>query len=282
MKNTNRKEQNNSQNESNRSELTTLTTLEELGANLPLGKKNKDGKYQRDIVLRRWNYKMNRELSKKKGPHDIMFKYAAIVLATMCKKLGPFDFENTQDDLRTANVYSLFMGDVLYAYCYLRSQAMGNDMNIPIVCPNCSRKFEWELDLRTLPVYVADSEESLCWEKELREPVEMRGKEVKKIGFGPALWSGISSTDPNDESSQETAIITASIRNFDGNPVQAVEKDLDELGKRDIEEILRDIAINSIGPDMSFDVKCPNDSCRLEWRMMINWTYDSFFGVSSL
>jgi hypothetical protein len=158
---------------------------------------------------------------------------------------------------------------------------MGKDLDLNTTCPVCGNKFVWSADLDTLPVRIANSVDELCWEYQLLEPINIRGDEIKSFGVGPVRWADIESVDPGDESTQELAVLLGAIHSIDGREVRLTENDLDELGKRDLEEILAKIATSSLGPDMAVEVTCPIKICKANWRIMIDWTYDSFFGVSS-
>lgn len=262
-----------------------IKTLEEQGDNLPLGIIDQSGGYSREIAFRRWNLKRNEELRKKqkqkgKGPMS-MFRYAAIVLSEMCTRIGPHNFESMNSSERILEIYKMYHGDVMFAYMALRRDAMGEDIYTDIECPRCNNKFSFCGDLNTLPVRTAETLVDAQWKYDLKDPFPLRDMTVESLSFQPVRWSSIERSKPIDESKIESMIVIGSIFEVNGQPMDLVDGDLDEIGKRDFEEILYLTGNNSIGPDMSIDCVCNSPMCGYEWKIAIDWTYDNFFAITS-
>jgi len=172
---------------------TSTVTLKKLGAKLPLGILNGDGTYSGDIAVRPWRMKEERELGELRDSHrdGNVAQYVGMVLATMCTKLGPHNFEGMKFEERRIIVGQMYMGDVFYAYIWLRIQAMGHQLNMNLTCPNCERKFPFVADLESTEVIAADNLKDAKWEYKLHTPIKLRDTMVKSLLIGPARWNGL-------------------------------------------------------------------------------------------
>jgi len=273
---------------------TQKTTVKERGANLPLGMLGGDaGAYARNIAVREWTLVEERSIGAERDANRDanIAQFVSMILSQMCTKFGRHDFESMKPAERRANVGQAFMGDVFYAYVWLRIQAMGNVLSLNLTCPNCLNKFEFAADLDTVEVTTADKLQDAQWEYELFKPLEVRGKTVKKLLMGPAYWNALemmSSTGSGfDSGAAKSAIILGSIHGLadykdkDGKAevVALASHELDRMNKRDIERLTAAIDKNAIGPDMSVEDKCGR--CKRTFKLSIDWSYDSFFGDSS-
>jgi len=270
--------------------LVTETTLVERGANLPLGILNDEGAWATDIAVRPWRMKEEKALGKLRDENrNINFaQYVSMVLAVMCSRLGPHDFNSIEDMAkRRVHIGQMWLGDVFYAYCWLRYRSLGSELALDITCPfsSCGNQFAYYADLRTLEVSTAKKLEDTYWEYTLRDPFEIRGKEATGFVFGPMRWSSLESmgsvvTEFN-QGAQKAEAIRFSIHKLKGSSenIALADGELDDMSKYDIEAITAKIDTNSIGPNMAIEDNCPK--CRRKFRMTIDWTYENFFGISS-
>ena len=58
-----------------------------------------------------------------------------------------------------------------------------------------------------------------------------------------------------------------------------IATDLDDMTKRDIEALAKQIDDRELGPDLSIAETCPR--CGLQFRTSLDWGYASFFSASS-
>jgi hypothetical protein len=266
--------------------------LKEQGARLPLGIINTDGTYTKDIAVRRWRMAEERELGelRDKNRDANVAQFVGMVLATMCTQLGRHKFEELKQEERRIHISQMFMGDVFYAYVWLRLQTLGSELHLNLRCPNCGFRFPLVADLETIEVDGCDTLEECMWEYKLKESFEIRGKEVTDLLMGPARWTSLESMQGVgglNTGAAKASVILGSIHGIanwkdkDGKPMQVAlaESELDEMGKRDIEAITNRVDEHAVGPNMSVEGSCQR--CRYQYKLAIDWGYDSFFGDSS-
>jgi len=259
--------------------------LKDYGIKLALGIPDKAGYYHKDLAFRRWNLKMNEELKRKqrqKGKGALtFFQYVAVVLSEMCTRIGPHDFTQMEENDRLAAIYHMYHGDVLQAYVLLRYETMGEEIDVNLNCPRCGWKTSFCGDLNTLPIRSADKIEDIEFEYKLREPFEIRGEMAETILFTQNRWFSMKNIDTANLEKMESTIVLGSIKSVNGKDMALVDGELNEIGKRDFETILKLVNDNSLGPDMSIDAVCDRLICNNQWKVPIDWTYDNFFSVTS-
>lgn len=265
-----------------------LKTLAQQGAVLPLGTPTPDGiALARDISCRPWRMKEEVELGalRDKNREANLAQYVSMVLATMCTRLGGHDLEKMKYEERLVVISQMFMADVFYAYIWLRTQTLGNEMALKIACPACKKKSDLTADLGTVEVKAVEKHADAEWDYTLSTPFTIRGIELKSLRLGPARWNAVESIPSNvplNSGRAKAEVIRCSIVGYnDVRPVVLGDNELDELGKRDIETLAKRIDEHAVGPMMVLEEACPNPKCGEPMRFPLDWNYDSFFGSSS-
>ncbi len=267
------------------------TTLKEWGHRLPCGTVDTTtGQLVKDIIFRPWNLRRERQLGKLKtsSAADSVMTFASAVLTVMCTKLGhirpgfdeagglkmkPQEFAELR--LQTSN---LVLEDVLYTWLLLRREAIGPDLEVDGNCPHCRQEVHVYADLDTTTVKYVDSMEETFWTYTLRDPLQIRGKEISELRFGPARWSVLEHTKASgiDTGGQKSDLILGSIEEVDQlGKVALLETELDEMSKRDVEKIVAEMDARAIGPDMRVEFTCRQ--CFRVAKIQIPWDYDTFF-----
>ena len=264
-------------------------TVGELGAMLPLGPVGQDGTHQRLIDVRRWRMKEEKVLGRRREQDDKqnMGKYVSIVLATMCTKLAGHDwneFKESDTADRELSVSQMWMGDVFYAYVWLRIKSMGNELPLDLTSPFKPQldSFPFTGDLNTVEVKIPNSLDDCMWTYALKEPFEIRGHMVKKLVMGPARWFNVEQMGDTSSGAAKSTVIHASIHfipEVQEGQIALAEEEIEEMGKLDIETIADEINTNGFGPQMQIEAQCPYT--KRTFKQPIDWRYDSFFGISS-
>lgn len=270
------------------------TTLGELGPKLPIGMRRADT-FFRDITLRPWRMREEKALAKarKDNPNASMSEYTTTVVGYMCPVLGhhkhePEDASSKALAERAVYMSTMYMCDVWYAYAFVRRESLGDEMVMDVRCPRCNKPYKWTGLLSTLEVKYPEKLEDCLWDYELRTPLEVRGKKIKSLRMGPQPWSVVDEVFAGGIEIGKEAVIRSSIIsvNGGGEMFPIMSGDLDDMTKPDIEHLVAQINDNFVGPNMSVTIEspCPNQKCRYDQprTASINWSYDSFFGVSSL
>jgi len=236
--------------------------------------------------MRRWNLKAEKELGALIGENKgiSVSYYTAMILSRMCTHIGHHDFTRSdmKPEAKALMVDSMYMGDVYSAWLHLRVKALGNILDLEIVCPTCDHTNQVPADLNTVEITTAESLEDLYWEYDLTEPIEIRGKKVTGFKFGPARWSVMGQIDsPDNVGEAKAKIIIGSIVELKGHhaEIALASHELDDLGKLDYETISAMVNDHMLGPDMSIETKCKK--CRRPIVQSIDWNYSNFFSVSS-
>jgi hypothetical protein len=254
-------------------------TLENQGPVLPIGIEV-DGALSRDIEVRPWRLKEERELGELRDKNKKVsgFKYATMLLGTICSKLGPHDFSEPSTKLtkKSLVISQMFLGDVIYAYLWCRRNTIGPTLEMRLQCPACEEKYSFNANMDSIPITKASSVEDTMWEYKLKTPFKIRGKMAETLTFGPAKWSVFEGV--TGVGSLKASTIVGSLYKIDGVPSMVAKNELDEMMKADLELIIRKIDDHHVGPDMSLEMTCPH--CDHEYKSTIDWSGEDFFGAS--
>lgn len=263
-----------------------ITTLGELGSTLPVGTIVGD-QLIKTLGARNWTTRQEKVIAKFKKPGMNIAQHVGLVLSCMLTDFANHTWEMPEHPKELAERRAIIgqagMGDVLYAYVFLRREAMGNVININVTCPACAHAWVFPADLNTVDVAMVESKEALYWTYDMRRPVQIRGKLVKQLRMGPPLWHSMESAamaQANDAASK-IAVLRGAIHGFNDDPqrIQIIEADLDDITKIDLETVVKEVDNHFIGPKMAVEGQCPN--CERSFLQPIDWRYDSFFSISS-
>ncbi len=259
-------------------------TIAKRGARLPLGISH-GGALHRDLAVRKWRMKEERELGELRDENKDanLAKYVSMVLATMCTRLGPHDFDKMSFDQRLLAVSQMYMGDVFYAYVWLRIAALGSEFKLTFKPSWAPKPLPITADLNSVEVRSAESAEDASWEYQLQDPIVIRGKRTTRFMLGPVRWNTLENIETLGQTANtavvKSGMLTASITGCDGfdGPVHLVDSDLDELTKWNLESATNGVDEHSIGPNMRVEGTYKGR----EFKASIDWGYDRFFAISS-
>lgn len=263
------------------------TTLADLGPLLPLGIVDSSNVLQRSFEFRPWTGRAMRELGKlRDDTREVnMADHVGLVFSVLAEKLGARDFQKLKRNEQKAVISSMFMGDVFYAYCYARVQAMGPDLIVDFTCPMCRENFKYKANLNEMNVITADSVEDTYWTYTLEDPVQLRGREVTELSMGPSRWNSVVTAQIQGQYDLEggkLAVVAGAIRGSVGREqFPLAQREIDELSGRDIEGIIAQLDSHYIGPDLRIETQCPNERCKTQIAQMVDWSYNRFFAASS-
>jgi hypothetical protein len=258
-----------------------IETLAERGASLPIGQAGA----RWELVARNWTTRYERELSKSSKGRSNMARRVSLVVATLFKKFGPHVWDDDTDiEDRKAVLSKMYSADMFYAYCFLRREALGEELKLKIRCGSCRKEFEWLADLDTLEIHSPKEHTDLFWTYTLRNPVDLRGVHVEKFRIGPQRWSMLENNIHDVEKDMGAAKISgvcSSICGFndDAKDIELGPNELDDVSKYDFEYILSELNVRFWGPKMGVELECVE--CKTELVQMIPWDYNDFFSISS-
>lgn len=261
-----------------------IVQMKNLGDILPIGILT-GGNLDRDLAGKDWRLKEEKELglALEKVEASRMGQYVSTVISVLCTQIGKHDFLKMKDPERRISVNTMWIPDVLYTYLWLRIRTMGNMLQMETQCTFCGNKSSFGADLNTVDISSVETMEDTYWRYNLESPILIRGNTITGFIMGPARWSAIDSLGNRvrNMGAMKEALIKGSIHWFIGSddffPIGPNE--LDELKKRDIEDITRQLDKNALGPDMSIEEECV--ACGKVFRTSLDWRNQSFFGISS-
>lgn len=261
--------------------------LKELGPVLPMGLEV-NGELKRNLETKRWTFKEEKKLGelKKDEKGEGMGRYVTKLISSLFKTFAGLDFEKISLEEKILRLSQAWGGDIFYAYCWLRYKTLGNILRLNLKCSRCKKDFIFDVDLGTIEVSYADKIEPFTFDYELEEPFEIRKQKVKGFKIQPPKWNMYEKTTELGEFTKgegqiKQSLIHNCIYGLIGEEKQIIlmQEELDEMTKIDIEKLSSKIDDVNLGPDMSVDAVCSN--CKYEFKSMISWGYDNFFGVSS-
>lgn len=273
-------------NETEETKGTTKQTLAELGAQLPFGVEA-DGAFHTALACKRWTFRQEREVDALKKGGRKGLDFPSRLLSFMLTQFGPHDFESLKEPEKLAILGRAWMGDVMYAYIWLRNECIGSDFYMDLECPHCNAEIPFKADLKTLEVRCADTLDQVRWEYQVRDPFELRGSKVEKFVMGPCRWNAIQTAfkEARGKGGGGTGglkqhLTLGAISEVAGrDPIALIERDLWDMSKYDLELMFSEIEDHEVGPDLSITHEC--DQCERKIFTSIDWGYESFFGMSS-
>jgi len=256
-------------------------TLKQQGPVLPLGIPDSSGRLHKDLAWRPWRMAEERELADKIGDKQLnMGQQVSYVLATMYTQLGPHNLSAMDFINRLLVISQMSMGDVFYAYMWLRVQALGPDLVLTLKLAQ-KGDVRFTADLMSTEIVTAETQEQACFNYSLTTPIAIRGKPVTAFKLGPIKWGsteGVKSGDFANKALLKSMTMRSAIVGADSfEQITLSDADLNELTKRDFEAMHHLMDQNNIGPVMIVEDTYEG----VPFKVGIDWRYDSFFAVSS-
>lgn len=259
------------------------TTFAQLGANLPLGVQDGDGVLAKPFEVRDWTMKEDRAVGalRDKAGELGVGRFIAEFIAKMALRVGNHDFEKMKDAEKIVVVNQMFLGDVFYVYVWLRVEALGAELPLDLQCPKCREPISMKADLSSLDVKTANNLNDVRWTYDLKKPFDVRGKKAERLLMGPPRWSALSGLKGQmNLGLARFSAVKGAIWGVDGHgDITLADHEIDEMRKVDIEEIQNSIDGHFVGAEMAVEVECPG--CARKSLVSLDWSYDTFFSISS-
>ena len=231
---------------------------------------------------------IDKKLNKKGGAGKHPAKVVTEVLAhTLTEWGGDSDFETKNHKHKLIALQNAFYVDILYAWCCLRIQIMGEILGLDWTCSECDHEFPWETDLNGLEVTTTNEmpEPTIVI---LNHKIHFGEITVSKLKILPPRWAGackIRSAQRRGGIGDikahllRTAILCMVTE--DDKELPLAPRVFELLRKRDRERAIKTLDSDKFPQcDMSFEVECPE--CGFVQETSVVWTWDFFFGSASL
>ncbi len=180
--------------------------------------------------------------------------------------------------------------DVFYAYLYARIVAVGENMDVPIVCPRCQFQGFLQANLWNTEVNVIDEPEEMFAWVDLKRGFKLKNSklckriQLKPIPFSAQITPGASEVGVDVLGYQQFREGIAAIDGADPGYVIS-DEEIDEIEKIDQLAIDRQAGKVVAGPKLRTIIDCPGknaagESCGYKLIDGINWSFDHFFDSS--
>lgn len=283
----------------------TIQTVAELGHVLPIGQIDKRGVLQKGFAFREemsWQIdkavaRYKKQLKEAGQPGTkLVTKVLALMLTDLCGE--SFDHNESDSEEKAAQkilrVSSCYMADVWYMWLCLRIQEIGEDLVLPFrhLAPNCNFFGKSKYDLSTMKVVCTSDIGALARQANLIKGIKFRdGTIFKQLEVHPLNFFVMESPEAMEASEEESLLkllfiekgaraIVTNPKTKETSPVNLDSREIGSLRKIDIEVLHAETRKLDIGPSLISEVKC--GGCEIELKQPIDWTYDSFFSLSSL
>lgn len=271
-----------------------ILTLEDLGNNLPIPDQTGT---RHQFKFKPWKLPEEKKIGELKKTHKHLGRFVREVFDFMLVDFQGKAWQSVDLHERKLILSQLPWANVFYMWCYLRVDALGTDMKMErISCPQCEFEIKnYKADLNSLEVKCSgydddgkEVKEDREWVYKLKVPFTHGEVEVVGLKFGYTPWLAMEKIGAQERNfgSIKEAMIAASIigaltEEGGDTPIQLdKQKVLENLAKKDIEGFYDELDEHNGGPILGLDVECP--SCSHKFNQYLNWTYDYFFGSSSL
>lgn len=265
------------------------TTLEKLGPNLPIPlPPTKDQKFTTDFSFKSWGLSEDKTIGEIKRKAQYMGPFINKVLGLMLHKCGGVDFAASDDSKKEYMLNQMPMMNVLYMWIYLRYDQLDEMIRLDVGCPGCGRMNKnFTASLAGLDVDVVEKDDKEIAEYVLKKTFTLDKKDsevVKNLKIRRTPWEAMDRAD--DETTTNQGKITELIFHKsivgcnDETGYVDFEKVAKKIRKRDIERLSIEIQDHNAGPSLAIEGKCA--FCPVTFFRQLDWSYDTFFGNSSL
>lgn len=261
--------------------------LKDVGFALPVGISDSAGKLHKGFAFKPWRLKEEKELGElKKELEDArMPTYISAVLSTMLTRVGQHDFTKMDKTQKGLALTQMYTADIFYMYIMLRKENVSHELKLDFGCPHCGRKIKFVGDLNTVDVVCVDDLAALDCEYELTTPINIRGKETKKLSLTALKWNTyemLTDKHINEGNAIEYFLLNSIVgSDVQENMLVLAEDELDELVKNDYAALSDLVTENTPGPEMAIETLCTNIGCKEKVFVRIEWEKHSFFEHSS-
>jgi hypothetical protein len=260
-------------------------TLKELGSNLPIPV---EGKKNLSFSFKSWGLDEEKEIGEIKRKSQYMGPFISKVLSYMMDTCCGEDFKTMDDDARQFFLAQMPMMNVLYLWIYLRYDQLDEMLRLDVGCPGCGRMNKnFTASLSGLDIDVPEKDDKPIGEYKLRKKFKITDKdadEVQSLKFVRTPWFAMDTADDEVTTNQGLIMELMFAKSIVGTDaeegfidIEAINK---KLRKRDIEFLSNAIQKHNAGPSLAIEGKC--HYCPTKFFRQLDWSYDTFFGSSSL
>lgn len=277
-----------------------VKTIRQMGNSLPVGLLARpEWKFQpkdNSFKFREWGFEQEQQIAKLKNTEKSIGRFASAVIDMMLLELGGLSWEKLGEQ-RILVMNQMFMADMLHLYICLRIESLGHEFALSnLTCRSCGHEHkEFVVDLRDLDVDCLPEGEKPDekFNYVLKKPITyvhkgLDGQDVEEkiesFKIGRSRWATmeeITGEAASNAALTKKCILKGSIVGYnDSEGYIDADKMIGSMKKVDFELIDKFIGQKNLGPTIIVEDNCKN--CGKKIVQQINWSYDYFFGASSL
>lgn len=257
-------------------------TLKELGPCLPIPVPGLQNQF---FKFKNWGLAEEKKIGEIKRKSNHMGPFVNEVLSMMLEECGGIDFTKKETHEKKYEIHKMPMMNILYLWIYLRYDQLDEEIRMNVGCPGCGRVNQnFVANLQGLDIEVPEQDDANTIEYKLRKSFEVDGKLISSFKINRTTWGCMDSAD-DETTTNQGKIMEIMFKNSicgvnDETGYMDVDKILQNVKKIDIEHLSNAIQKHNAGPTLSVEGKC--SFCPTTFFKTIDWSYDSFFGSSSL
>lgn len=260
-----------------------ILTLGEYKNNLPIGI-DKDSN-DKSFSFRSWGLNEEKEISEMKQKSDNMGTFVNKILCFMLKDLAGSNFIEKSENEKLIMLNQMKLMDVLYLYIYLRFDQLDECLRMDVTCPTCGKlNKDFIADLKGLDISVIEANDDEKISYELKKKFTINETDIKIINFKRTPWDAMEkATDDifGNSGKMMELIFNYSITGINNQSDFIDLSDiLKGIRKKDFEKLSNKMNQHNAGPKLQISDNCK--FCKKVFFQQLNWSYDDFFGSSSL
>ena len=277
-----------------------VKTIKQMGNSLPVGLLPRpEWKFlpkDNSFKFREWGFEQEQQIAKLKNTEKSIGRFASQVLDMMLLELGGVNWEKLGEQ-RVLVMNQMFMADMLHLYICLRIESIGHEFALSnLRCTSCGHEHkEFVVDLRDLDVDCLSSDEKpdQKFVYILKKPITYVHKnadgqdveeKIESFKIGRSKWTTmeeITGEAMSNAAMTKKCILKGAIVGFnDSEGYVDADRMIGSMKKIDFELIDRFISQKNLGATIVVEDDCKN--CGKKINKAVNWSYDYFFGASSL
>jgi len=260
----------------------TAKELKDLKNNLPVELPDRE---TQEFTFKNWTMKEEKQIAKLKTSSGMMGKFVSSVFQLMLNRFCGEDFDAKDTNEKILTINQLDLPNVMYMWVYLRYEVMGEFVVMDVNCPTCGRlNKQRTFNIESMDIHVKEKTEPRYDYYTLLKPFDFGGETVEKLKIRVTKWDAMESAKDevaaNEGLMKELIFRNSIIGMNDAEGHIDSASIIENLHKRDIEKLSQKISEHNGGPSLSLEDKC--EFCGTDYSKFLNWSYDHFFGQSSL
>jgi len=245
-----------------------------------------EDKENQEFTFKSWTMKEEKKIAKMKSSRTTMGEFVSNVFGLMLDTLCGENFQDKKEEEKIHILNQFDLPNIIYMWIYLRYDVLGPEIVMDVGCPNCGKLNEKRIfTLDTMDVTVKKDDVKRVSDYKLHKIIKFNEEIVESLRIRITRWDSMESAKNEvaaNEGLMKELIFNSSIIGINDSEgaIPELNKVIENLTKRDIEGLSAFISKHNGGPTLTLEDDCT--SCSNKYFKFLNWSYEDFFGQSSL